>query len=398
MGHLAHPATWGESGTTGNWALMDQQLVLRWVQENIAAFGGDPNQVLLFGNSAGAQAVEMHVVSPQSQGLFHSVISESPPCVSPSTLAQAYRFTDVFSPLVGCNGTDSATAELECLRSVPWATLYDLTTTLSSAYFKNLLACTFRDRYLIWDYTIDGVVIPYEPEDALRQGKYSKVPYMVGSTVDEGMSAIDLVFDVDNISMETIKYSLEDLYPGLDYDYILDVYPESLYANDPKPHLTRLSQMITDISFNCPIYFRMKARMEASDTTSWQYRWGATPSCPVEWTYLRAHHACEVYFVFGLVPVGEFTTGLCNFTEAEVQLSYTVLTAWTTMSLDGIPKWENGTAWPTWDAVNQREVFLDSSITAIVDTKNMEERCSRHRAALGGVIPAEMDESEKDDS
>eukprot|EP00271_Cylindrocystis_brebissonii_P004209 TRINITY_DN15810_c0_g1_i1.p1 TRINITY_DN15810_c0_g1~~TRINITY_DN15810_c0_g1_i1.p1 ORF type:complete len:373 (-),score=27.28 TRINITY_DN15810_c0_g1_i1:69-1187(-) len=88
FGFLAHLATMEESGTTGNWALLDQQMALKWVRKYIPYFGGDPDKILLNGHSSGGQAVDFHMVIPSSDGLFAAALAQSGPCVHFLTLHQ----------------------------------------------------------------------------------------------------------------------------------------------------------------------------------------------------------------------------------------------------------------------------------------------------------------------
>src|SRR5271166_584021 len=118
MGWLAHPALDDEGHLFGNYGILDQQLVLKWVKRNIREFGGDPNNVTLGGQSAGAVDTEYNMVSPLASGLFHRGICESSCGLGTlPTLASAEATGVAFAVAAGCgSGTDSATAK--CLRSL----------------------------------------------------------------------------------------------------------------------------------------------------------------------------------------------------------------------------------------------------------------------------------------
>ena len=117
LGFLAHPALTAESRdrSSGNYGLMDQQAALRWVRRNIARFGGDANNITLFGESAGGLSVHAHLASPKSKGLFERAIVQSGAySIDTPSLTTAEATGLAFGSLVGC-----ATQDAQCLRNVP---------------------------------------------------------------------------------------------------------------------------------------------------------------------------------------------------------------------------------------------------------------------------------------
>ncbi|MBU3751733.1 MAG: carboxylesterase family protein, partial [Mycobacterium sp.] len=116
LGFLAHPALAGPDGAVGNYGLADQQAALRWVRDNVAAFGGDPEQVTIAGESAGAMSVCDHLVAPESAGLFRAAIMQSGPCQAQAALPAATRISVDFAARVGCPDPASAA---RCLRDLP---------------------------------------------------------------------------------------------------------------------------------------------------------------------------------------------------------------------------------------------------------------------------------------
>ena len=163
LGVLAHPALSAESsyGGSGNWGLMDQQAALRWVQRNIRAFGGDPENVTIFGESAGGYSVHAQLASPQAAGLFHKAIVESGAySLTQSSLATAEAQGNAFASTVGC--TDAA-----CLRALSVAAI--LQAGPRSTVFAN----------------IDGFVLTQSMLSAMTSGQFNQVPTIVGSNHDE---------------------------------------------------------------------------------------------------------------------------------------------------------------------------------------------------------------------
>ena len=115
LGFLAHPAL-ATDGDVGNYGLADQQAALRWVRDNIADFGGDPDKVTIAGESAGAMSVCDHFVAPGSAGLFHAAIIQSGPCQAQADRHTAERVSVDYAAAVGC--ADPRTAA-DCLRALP---------------------------------------------------------------------------------------------------------------------------------------------------------------------------------------------------------------------------------------------------------------------------------------
>jgi para-nitrobenzyl esterase len=158
---------------TGNQGFQDQQMALRWVQTNIAAFGGNPNNVTLFGQSVGGGFMCQHLISPQSQGLFKGVISESPVSCdtnpAPDSLMVQSNLTSTYASLLGCTQA-TAPARLACLRSVP-ASLFLAINNITGSDFA-------------WSILLNGYDFP-NSTTAFSTGAFSRVPVMMGTNRDE---------------------------------------------------------------------------------------------------------------------------------------------------------------------------------------------------------------------
>ncbi|XP_055222098.1 carboxylesterase 4A isoform X3 [Gorilla gorilla gorilla] len=167
-----------DSHARGNWGLLDQMAALRWVQENIAAFGGDPGNVTLFGQSAGAMSISGLMVSPLASGLFHRAISQSGTALFRLFITRnPLKVAKKVAHLAGCNH-NSTQILVNCLRALSGAKVMRVSNKM------RFLQLNFqRDpEEITWSMSpvVDGVVIPDDPLVLLTQGQVSSVPYLLG--------------------------------------------------------------------------------------------------------------------------------------------------------------------------------------------------------------------------
>ena len=171
LGFLAHPALDNvASQRTGNYGMLDQVAALKWIKANIAAFDGDPNNITIFGQSAGGLSVLTHLVSPLSKGLFQKAIIESGAFYYGTTLLSAAETQGkTFAANAGC-GSGSSTAVASCLRKLPVSTIVANQSVLgsSTALIKQ-----------------DGLVLKDTIKNLLVKGQFQKVPIINGSNHDE---------------------------------------------------------------------------------------------------------------------------------------------------------------------------------------------------------------------
>src|SRR5262249_32278244 len=167
LGFLAHPALDAEGHAFADYGLMDQQAAPQWVRHNIAAFGGDPDNVTVGGQSAGAVSAAANVASPTAAGLFHRAIIQSGPSIAFAPLDLAETRGANFATAAGC-GTDTSAATAACLRSLS----VDHILGLQTPYLPGL--------------TMDGTILPISADEAWTTGKFNRVPIINGTVEDEG--------------------------------------------------------------------------------------------------------------------------------------------------------------------------------------------------------------------
>ncbi|XP_011827325.1 PREDICTED: liver carboxylesterase 1-like [Mandrillus leucophaeus] len=169
----------GDEHSRGNWGHLDQLAALRWVQDNIASFGGNPGSVTIFGESSGGESVSVLIFSPLSKNLFHRAISESGVALTHALLEDGdiKPLAEKIANTAGCQTTNSAVM-VHCLRQKTEEELLETTSKM------NFLTLDFhgdpRKRYPHTPTVIDGVVLPKTPEELQAERKFLTVPYIVG--------------------------------------------------------------------------------------------------------------------------------------------------------------------------------------------------------------------------
>ncbi|KAF3024331.1 hypothetical protein E8E14_013972 [Neopestalotiopsis sp. 37M] len=361
------------AGVRGNMAIQDYLAALAWVKENVASFGGNPSQILLFGQSAGADDVFVVSTLPQAKSLISAAILESGggQDVVPYDIAQLSGSS--FAETLNCSTND-----LTCLQSKSVNELlvaFKSTPALAPGFGNGLsvgadFAVNTPNTTSLSSAVLDGEIIKQQP---LEVG--SQVPIIAGSNEFDATLFVLPVYLTSDQPLTEDNYTSFLAQWGPASTAISQQYPLSLFESSDltttESVVAAITHIVTQSSYTCSTYKALRAA-EAAGTPAYAYRFNHTPSCPWLWEsgtefpapelagFFLSTHTAELPFVFGSLVNQPFGNGSCNATAAESALSDTLTAAWTAMAARGSPV-TTEQSWPLFDGCQTRGIWIQDA-------------------------------------
>lgn len=367
LGFFAQSAIDAEGHLNGNYGLMDQQFALRWVRRNIANFGGDPNRVTIFGESAGGQSVYAQLASPLVSGMFRGAIAESGSYAEFQdyffkvvTLAQAETTgtTSVPSGAAIADSVGCTNQTASCLRAVPASTV------------------VAAEPFPLYPF-VDGTLLTQTMSAAFASGEFNQVPIISGTNHDEYRLFVALDYDlVGNPILTSAEYDTASnaLWGPTLGPPVLALYPFAAYPVGGEA----LGASGTDGVFSCPARNVDRALSKLVPTYAYEFNdENAPPSQSAFGGLLTfpmgAYHSSELQYLFPGIDVFGLTTTLSG---QQMQLSQAMVSYWTQFAKTGDPNSSGEPLWSPYSASTDQFQSLTPPTPVVESNFDSSHQCS----------------------
>lgn len=336
FGWLAHPAfAEGEPASSGNYGALDQVAALAWVKENVAAFGGDPSKVMIFGESAGGQNVCTLLASPLGKGLFSSALVESGGCAAEPKDA-AETFAADWAAQAGCDKDADPAACMRAMKAEDVESLVPAPIDLAGKQGP-------------FQPIVDGYLLLKAPYEVLKAGEHNHVPVAMGNNENETGAAVPAMTEAEYTAAVSAL-------AGALAPQVLAQYPVAGYPTPRDAYVT----LTSDAKFVCPTRRNLRALAGAQGEAVYRYQFthvldnvGAAQKAK------GSFHGLELFFVFGQLGVAGYKPS-----QGEKDLSAAIQDYWSRFGGAGDPNGGSDVKWPVYDGAKDAYLELDNTVSA----------------------------------